>query len=87
LPFKKIGGDVIAQKPMTPLKQVVRHRMAPFKTKSTRPSDLPKNITQRYCEPCSKLYVQFLITIFFETDLLIGLKREETRNWLCTQKI
>jgi hypothetical protein len=72
---------------MTSLKQAARHSMAPLKIKSTRPSDFPKNITQRHREPCSKLYVQFLITIFFETDLLIGLKREETRNWLCTQKI
>jgi hypothetical protein len=45
LPFKKIGDDVIAQKPMTSSKQVVRHRMAFFKIKSTCPSDFAKNIT------------------------------------------
>jgi hypothetical protein len=43
--IKKIGDDVIAQKPMTSFKQVVRHRMAFFKIKSTCPSDFPKNIT------------------------------------------
>jgi hypothetical protein len=37
--IKKIGDDVIAQKPMTSFKQVVRHRMALFKIKS---SDFPK---------------------------------------------
>jgi hypothetical protein len=42
LPFKKIGDDVIAQKPMTSFKQVVRH-MAFFKIKSACPSDFPKN--------------------------------------------
>jgi hypothetical protein len=45
LPFKKNGDDVIAQKPMTSLKQVVRHRMAFFKIKPPCPSDFPKNIT------------------------------------------
>jgi hypothetical protein len=45
LSFKKIGDDVIAQKPMMSFKQVVRHRMAVFKIKSTCPSDFPKNIT------------------------------------------
>jgi hypothetical protein len=43
LPFKKIGDDVIAQKPRTSFKQVVRHRMAFFKIKSACPSDFPKN--------------------------------------------
>jgi hypothetical protein len=33
LPLKKIGDDVIAQKPMTSFKQVVRHRMAFFQNK------------------------------------------------------
>jgi hypothetical protein len=45
LPLKKIGDDLIAQKPMPSFKQVVRHRMAFFKIKSTRPSDFPKKIT------------------------------------------
>jgi hypothetical protein len=45
LPFKKIGDDVIAQKAMTSFKQVVRHKMAFFKIKSTCPGDFPKNIT------------------------------------------
>jgi hypothetical protein len=45
LPFQKIGDDVIAQNPTTSFKQVVRHRMAFFKIKSTCPSDFPKNIT------------------------------------------
>jgi hypothetical protein len=33
------------QKPMTPLKQIARHRMAFFEIKSDCPSDFPKNIT------------------------------------------
>jgi hypothetical protein len=45
LSFKKNGDDVIAQKAVTSFKQVVRHRMAFFKIKSTCPSDFPKNIT------------------------------------------
>jgi hypothetical protein len=57
LPFKKIGDDVTAQKPMTSPKQVVQHRMAIFKTKSTHPSNPPKNITQRCHESRSKPYV------------------------------
>jgi hypothetical protein len=44
LPFQKIGDDVIAQKAMTSLTQVVGHRMAFFKIKSTCPSNFPKNI-------------------------------------------
>jgi hypothetical protein len=37
--FKKIGDEVIAQKPMTSFKQVARHMMAFFKIKSTYSSD------------------------------------------------
>jgi hypothetical protein len=37
LAFKKIGDDVIAQKPITSFKQIVRHR--------TSPSNFFKNIT------------------------------------------
>jgi hypothetical protein len=33
LSFQKIGDDVIAQKPMTSLKQIARHRMAFFEIK------------------------------------------------------
>jgi hypothetical protein len=58
LSFKKIGDDVIAQKAVTSFKQVARHRMTFFKIKSTCPSDFLKNITLRYYEFCSKLYVQ-----------------------------
>jgi hypothetical protein len=45
LSFKKIGDDVIAQKPITLFKQIARHRIAFFEIKSTRPSDFIKNIT------------------------------------------
>jgi hypothetical protein len=55
--LKKFGDDVIAQKAVTSFKQVARHRMAFFKIKSTCPSDFLKNITLRYYEFCSKLYV------------------------------
>jgi hypothetical protein len=55
--IKKIGDDVIAQKTVTSFKQVARHRMAFFKIKSTCLSDFLKNITLRYYEFCSKLYV------------------------------
>jgi hypothetical protein len=55
--IKKIGDDIIVQKAVTSLKQVARHRMAFFKIKSTCPSDFLKNITLRYYEFCSKLYV------------------------------
>jgi hypothetical protein len=82
-PFKKIGDDVIAQKGVTSPKQAARHRTAPFKIKSTRPSDLPKNITLRYYEFCSKLYAHtvykteclfvclFCIQIYSFTPILV----------------
>jgi hypothetical protein len=45
MPFKKIGDDVTAQKPMTSFKQVACHMMAFFEIKSTCPSNFPKNVT------------------------------------------
>jgi hypothetical protein len=44
LSFKKIGDDLIAQKPMTLFKQIARHMMAFFEIKSTYSSDFLKNI-------------------------------------------
>jgi hypothetical protein len=73
LSFKKIGDDVIAQKAVTSFKQVARHRMAFFKIKSTCPSDFPKNITLRYYEFCSKLYVHTVYcTIILIKSFLVG---------------
>jgi hypothetical protein len=63
LSFKKIGDDVIAQKAVTSFKQGARHGMAFFKIKSTCPSDFLKNITLRYYEFCSKLYVHTVFIV------------------------
>jgi hypothetical protein len=43
--LKKIGDDVIAQKPMTSFKQIARNRMEFFEMKSTCLSNFFKNIT------------------------------------------
>jgi 6-phosphogluconate dehydrogenase (decarboxylating) len=42
LSFKKIGDDLIAQKPMTLFKQIARHMMAFFEIKSTYSNDFLK---------------------------------------------
>jgi hypothetical protein len=60
---KKNGDDVIAQKAVTSFKQGARHGMAFFKIKSTCPSDFLKNITLRYYEFCSKLYVHTVFIV------------------------
>jgi hypothetical protein len=62
--LKKNGDDVIAQKLMTSLKQIVRYGMAFFDIKSTCPSDFLKNITH---DATMNVVPNFMFTLYIHT--------------------
>jgi hypothetical protein len=61
LSFKKIGDDVIAQKPITSLKQTARHRMAFFEIKSTCQIDFLKASHSAIMN----FFPNFMFTLYF----------------------